>query len=76
MERFFALVRFWYNLDHVTFWVGNAKQAASFYTSRFGFEYFAYKGLETGERKIAHHVVKNHEGSIFVLCSVYHEDSS
>ena len=42
---------FWYltsNLDHVTFWVGNAKQAASFYTSRFGFEYYAYKGLETG----------------------------
>lgn len=34
--------------DHVTFWVGNAKQAASYYTSRFGFEYFAYKGLETG----------------------------
>lgn len=34
--------------DHVTFWVGNAKQAAAFYTSRFGFEYLAYKGLETG----------------------------
>lgn len=32
-------------IDHITFWVGNAKQAASFYTSRFGFDYFAYKGL-------------------------------
>jgi 4-hydroxyphenylpyruvate dioxygenase len=32
-------------LDHLTFWVGNAKQAAAYYTSRFGFEYFAYKGL-------------------------------
>lgn len=29
----------------MTFYVGNAKQAASYYTSRFGFEYFAYKGL-------------------------------
>lgn len=62
-------------LDHITFWVGNAKQAAAYYTSRFGFEYFAYKGLETGERKVAHHVVRNHEGSTFVLCSVYNEDS-
>jgi 4-hydroxyphenylpyruvate dioxygenase len=23
--------------DHLTFYVGNAKQAASYYTSRFGF---------------------------------------
>ena len=38
------------NLDHITFWVGNAKQAASYYTTKFGFEYYAYKGLETGDR--------------------------
>ena len=44
---------------HVTFFVGNAKQAASFYTSRFGFEYLAYKGLETGSRDIVSHVVTN-----------------
>lgn len=44
--------------DHVVFYVGNAKQAASYYTSRFSFEYFAYRGLETGEREIACHVVK------------------
>lgn len=63
-------------IDHVTFWVGNAKQAASFYTSRFGFEYFAYKGLETGERTIASHVVRNRDGTTFVLCSVYNKDSN
>ena len=28
--------------DHITFYVGNAKQAASYYTSRFGIEYLAY----------------------------------
>ena len=28
------------------FWVGNAKQAASFYTSRMGFEYVAYQVSE------------------------------
>lgn len=41
------------------FHVGNAKQAASFYTSRFGFEYIAYQGLETGTRDFCTHVVSN-----------------
>lgn len=45
--------------DHVTFWVGNAKQAASFYCARLGFEYLAYAGLETGNREWATHVVHN-----------------
>jgi 4-hydroxyphenylpyruvate dioxygenase len=31
-----------YGFDHVTFHVGNAKQAASYYCSRLGFEYEAY----------------------------------
>ncbi|KAJ3193969.1 hypothetical protein HK101_003722 [Irineochytrium annulatum] len=44
--------------DHVTFWVGNAKQAASFYTTRFGFEAIGYKGLETGSREVVSHVVR------------------
>jgi len=48
-----------YGFDHVTFWVGNAKQAASFYCSRLGFEYEAYQGLETGCRDFATHVVRN-----------------
>ncbi len=28
--------------DHLTFYVGNAKQAASYYTTRLGFEFAAY----------------------------------
>ncbi|KAI1721376.1 glyoxalase/Bleomycin resistance protein/Dioxygenase superfamily domain-containing protein [Ditylenchus destructor] len=35
---------------HIRFWVGNAKQAAYWYCANFGFEPFAYKGLETGSR--------------------------
>lgn len=42
---------------HMTFWVGNAKQAASFYITRFGFESIGYKGLETGSRDIVSHAV-------------------
>ncbi len=34
--------------DYVEFYVGNAKQAAHFYQSAFGFQPVAYAGLETG----------------------------
>lgn len=37
-------------IDHVEFWVGNAKQAAYFYTRAMGFREVAYAGLETGSR--------------------------
>jgi 4-hydroxyphenylpyruvate dioxygenase len=54
--------------DHITWYVGNAKQAASFYTTRLGFSTIAYKGLETGSRYIASHVVGN-DDIRFVLTS-------
>lgn len=59
-----------FGFDHVVFYVGNAKQAASFYTTRLGFEYYAYKGLETGDREDVHHVVKNN-AIIFDFVSSY-----
>nr|XP_020456260.1 4-hydroxyphenylpyruvate dioxygenase [Monopterus albus] len=43
---------------HITFWVGNAKQAASFYCDKMGFEPLAYKGLETGSRELVSHVIR------------------
>ena len=47
--------------DHVTFIVGNAKQAATYYCVHMGFESLAYKGLETGSRDIVSHVVKQNK---------------
>ncbi|CRK34566.1 hypothetical protein BN1708_006401 [Verticillium longisporum] len=47
--------------DHITWWVGNAKQAASYYNNLFGFRTVAYKGLETGSRYIASYVVQNED---------------
>ncbi|KAG0253488.1 hypothetical protein DFQ27_007370 [Actinomortierella ambigua] len=44
--------------DYVEFWVGNAKQAAAFYTVRFGFKEVAYKGLENGSRDVCSHVIQ------------------
>lgn len=52
----------------VTLWVGNAKQAASFYCDKMGFEPFAYKGLETGSREMVSHVVKQ-DKIIFIFVS-------
>ena len=44
--------------DYVEFYVGNAKQAAHFYKTAFGFQSLAYKGLETGCRDYASYVIK------------------
>lgn len=54
--------------DHITWYVGNAKQAASYYVARMGFQHIAYRGLETGSRSIASHVISNGR-AIFVLTS-------
>lgn len=60
--------------DHIEWWVGNAKQAASYYCTRLGFEPLAFQGLETGSRKIASHVVKQRD-IIFVFKSAYEPGS-
>ncbi|MEO1404171.1 MAG: 4-hydroxyphenylpyruvate dioxygenase [Cyanobacteria bacterium J06635_1] len=55
-------------LDHLEFYVGNAKQAAYFYEHQFGFTQTAFRGLETGDRKTASYVME--QGAIrFVLTS-------
>lgn len=44
--------------DYVELYVGNAKQAAHYYKTAFGFQSFAYRGLETGSRDSVSYVVK------------------
>jgi 4-hydroxyphenylpyruvate dioxygenase len=44
--------------DHIELWVGNARQAAHFYRSAFGFDVVAYAGPETGVRDRASYVVQ------------------
>jgi 4-hydroxyphenylpyruvate dioxygenase len=44
-------------IDHVEFWVGNAKQAAAYYRTLWGFTPVAYAGLETGVRDRASYVM-------------------
>ena len=44
--------------DYVEMYVGNAKQAAHFYKTAFGFQSWAYKGLETGSKDTVSYVIK------------------
>ena len=44
--------------DYVEFYVGNAKQSAHFYKTAFGFQSYAYQGLETGSRDSVSYVLK------------------
>ncbi len=45
------------SIDHVEFYVGNAKQAAHFYKTAFGFQSEAYAGPETGVKDRASYVL-------------------
>jgi 4-hydroxyphenylpyruvate dioxygenase len=51
--------------DYIEFWVGNAKQAAHFYRSAFGFRLVAYRGPETGVRDRASYLLT--QGKIRLL---------
>jgi 4-hydroxyphenylpyruvate dioxygenase len=48
-------------IDHVEFWVGNAKQAAAYYRALWGFTPVAYAGLETGVRDRSSYVMVQNE---------------
>jgi 4-hydroxyphenylpyruvate dioxygenase len=54
-------------MDHLELYVGNAKQAAHFYRTGFGFTLTAYSGLETGNRERAAYVLD--QGKIRLVLS-------
>jgi 4-hydroxyphenylpyruvate dioxygenase len=59
--------------DHLHFYVGNAKQAAHYYATAFGFRIVAYAGPETGVRGRASYLLVQNDLR-FVLSSALHED--
>ncbi|GHA54961.1 4-hydroxyphenylpyruvate dioxygenase [Pontibacter akesuensis] len=60
--------------DHIEFYVGNAKQAAHFYQTAFGFKLVAYAGPETGVRDRASYVLQQ-EKIRFVFTTAISPDS-
>lgn len=62
-------------IDHIEFYVGNAKQATHYYRTGFGFAVTAYSGLETGQRQHASYVLE--QGNIrLALTAPLSPDSS
>jgi 4-hydroxyphenylpyruvate dioxygenase len=60
--------------DFVEFYVGNAKQAAHFYRSVFGYSILAYRGPETGTRDRASYILE--QGKVrLVLTTALRPDS-
>ena len=60
--------------DYVELWVGNAKQAAHFYKTAFGFQSLAYNGLETGNKESCSYVLVQDKIRL-VLTSPFNPDS-
>jgi 4-hydroxyphenylpyruvate dioxygenase len=58
-------------IDHVTFLVGNAKQAAHYYSTAFGMTLVAYRGPEQGYRDYAEYVLTS-GAAHFVLRGAIH----
>jgi len=60
----------YFGFDFVSFFVGNALQAADWYCTRMGFRKIAYKGLETGSRDRVHHVIRQNNITLEFISSL------
>ncbi len=58
------------SIDHVHFYVGNAKHAMYFWWKAYGFKPVAYSGLETGNRDFASYVLESGQAR-FVVSAPY-----
>ena len=56
--------------DYIEFFVGNAKQAAHYYMSAFGFQPLAYSGPETGTRDRASYALRQNKLTLVFTCSL------
>ncbi len=61
-------------IDHITFMVGNAKQAAHYYSTAFGMTCVAYRGPETGFPDYAEYVMTS-GGARFCLSGAVRADA-
>lgn len=61
-------------VDHLRFLVGNAKQAAHYYSTAFGMTCVAYRGPEQGHKDHTEYVLTS-GGARFVLTGAVHRDA-
>src|SRR5215204_3489399 len=61
-------------IDHLEWWVGNARSSAGFLASAFGFDLVAYAGPETGRRDRVSYLLE--QGRVrFMVSGALHPDS-
>jgi 4-hydroxyphenylpyruvate dioxygenase len=56
--------------DYVEFYVGNAKQAAHFYKTAFGFKSLAYSGPETGVKDRASYAIRQNKLTLLLTTPI------
>ena len=57
-------------IDHIEFWVGNARASAAFFASCYGFEIVAYAGPETGMTDRVSYVLQSGEVRFVVTAGI------
>ncbi|MEP6584259.1 MAG: 4-hydroxyphenylpyruvate dioxygenase [Ginsengibacter sp.] len=63
-----------FGTDYIEFYVGNAKQAAHYYKTAFGFQSLAYAGPETGVKDKASYVIRQNKLT-FILTTPLRQDN-
>ncbi|MBV9440933.1 MAG: 4-hydroxyphenylpyruvate dioxygenase [Candidatus Eremiobacteraeota bacterium] len=61
--------------DHLELWVGNAKQAAYYYCTAFGFAPLAYAGPETGIKDRACYAVRQNQLTLVLTSTLRGDDA-
>ena len=61
--------------DYIEFYVGNAKQAAHYYMSAFGFDQLAYSGPETGVKDRASYLLEQNKLRFVLTSSLQPDDA-
>src|SRR5688500_9411564 len=56
--------------DYVEFYVGNAKQAAHYYQTAFGFQLVGYRGPETGIRDRVSYLLAQNKIRLVLTCAI------
>lgn len=62
-------------IDHLEFYVGNARQAAHYYCSAFGFRLIGYRGPETGTRDRASYLLEQNKIRFVLTTPLHPEDA-
>ena len=63
-------------IDHLELFVGNARQAARYYATTFGFTVVAYRGLETGARDRAAYLMEQGDIRLVLTTALGPDDAA